>query len=139
MDRFCWEAVVVFLAGAVVSAGMFGLGVNGRSVEAAGVKSADPKPVMDANLLVIGPRPGYTPDIGTMVSMLTYIQTAVVGPVKGMTQADLDFLFDKDSNSIGALLLHLAATETYYQMNTFDNKKWDSWGDGCEEEVGTRR
>jgi hypothetical protein len=24
-------------------------------------------------------------------------------------------------------MLHLAATETYYQMNTFDGMKWDSW------------
>src|ERR1022692_3735707 len=26
-------------------------------------------------------------------------------------------------------LAHLAATETYYGMNTFENKKWDSWSD----------
>ena len=31
------------------------------------------------------------------------------------------------ANTIGAMLLHLAATETYYQMNTFDGMKWDSW------------
>ena len=24
-------------------------------------------------------------------------------------------------------MLHLAATETYYQFNTFDGMKWDSW------------
>jgi hypothetical protein len=27
------------------------------------------------------------------------------------------------------LLLHLAATETYYQMNTSGGMKWDSWPD----------
>jgi len=43
--------------------------------------------------------------------------------------ANLDFLFDANANTIGALLLHLAATETYYGMNTFENKKWDSWSD----------
>ena len=32
-------------------------------------------------------------------------------------------------NTIGALLLHLAATETYYGMNTFGGVKWDSWPD----------
>jgi uncharacterized damage-inducible protein DinB len=85
------------------------------------------KPERDPELLVIGPRPGYSPMIGTMVSMLTYIQQAVIGPVKNLTQADLDHLFDANANTIGALLLHLAATETYYQMNTFDNMKWDSW------------
>jgi hypothetical protein len=83
----------------------------------------------DADLLVIGPRPGYSPEIGTMVSMLTYMQSALMGFLKGLTQKELDTLFDKNANTIGALALHLAATETYYQMNTFENKKWDSWSD----------
>jgi len=61
--------------------------------------------------------------------MLTYIQTAVTSSVKGLSMANLDFLFDANANTIGALLLHLAATETYYGMNTFENKKWDSWSD----------
>ena len=38
-------------------------------------------------------------------------------------------LFDANANTIGALMLHLAATETYYQMNTFDGMKWGSWSD----------
>ena len=38
-------------------------------------------------------------------------------------------MFDTNSNTIGALLLHLAATETYYQLNTFEGKAWDSWSD----------
>ena len=25
--------------------------------------------------------------------------------------------------------MHLAATETYYSMNTFENKPWDSWSE----------
>ena len=41
--------------------------------------------------------------------------------VKGMTQDQLDFLLDKKANTIGALLLHLAATEKLYQLNTFEN------------------
>src|SRR5580698_9025592 len=81
----------------------------------------------DAEINILGPRPGYSPQIGTMVSMLTWMQSAVVGPVKGMSVADLDHLFDARANSIGALLLHLAATETYYQMNTFDGIAWDAW------------
>jgi uncharacterized damage-inducible protein DinB len=83
----------------------------------------------DPNLLVIGPRPGYTPEIGTLVSMLTYIQSAVLRSVDGLAQADLDYLFDAKANTIGALLLHLAATETYYGMNTFENKPWGSWSE----------
>ena len=83
----------------------------------------------DDGLFVIGPKSGYSPQIGTLVSQLTYIQHAVFSSVKGLRQSDLDYLFDPNANTIGALLMHLAATETYYSMNTFENKKWDSWSD----------
>jgi len=78
---------------------------------------------------MLGPLPGYSPQIGTFVSQLTWLRErngvlSATGPLK---QTDLDYLFDKNANTIGALMLHLAATETYYQMNTFDGLKWDSW------------
>jgi hypothetical protein len=78
---------------------------------------------------IVGPKSGYSPQVGTLVSMLTWMREAngVISATKGLTQADLDHLFDANANSIGALMLHLAATETYYQMNTFDGMKWDSW------------
>jgi len=84
-----------------------------------------------AGVDIIGPKPGYSPQVGTFVSMLTWMRdvNGVLSATKGLTQADLDVLFDKNANSIGALMLHLAATETYYQMNTFDGMKWDSWPD----------
>jgi len=44
-------------------------------------------------------------------------------------QADLDFLLDAKANTIGAMLNHLAATDHYYALNSFDNMKWDSWAD----------
>jgi uncharacterized damage-inducible protein DinB len=53
----------------------------------------------------------------------------VLAATKGLNQADLDYLFDKNANSIGALMLHLAATETYYGMATFQGMKWGSWSD----------
>jgi uncharacterized damage-inducible protein DinB len=31
-------------------------------------------------------------------------------------------------------MLHLAATETYYQLNTFDGKKWGSWPDAVKQQ-----
>jgi len=78
-------------------------------------------------LNVIGPKSGYSPQIGTLVSMLTWMQGQVEATVNGLTQANLDYLFDSHANTIGALLLHLAAAETYYQMNTFDRTDWGSW------------
>ena len=80
---------------------------------------------------MLGPLSGYSPQIGTFVSQLTWMRemNGVLRSTEKLTQADLDFLFDKNANTIGALMLHLAATETYYQMNTFDGMKWNSWPD----------
>jgi hypothetical protein len=80
---------------------------------------------------MLGPLPGYSPQIGAFVSQLTWMRemNGVLAATKKLTQSDLDFLFDKDANTIGALMLHLAATETYYQLNTFDGVKWDSWSE----------
>jgi uncharacterized damage-inducible protein DinB len=80
---------------------------------------------------VLGPWPGYSPQIGSFVSMLTWMREAngILNATKNLKQADLDYLFDANANTVGALMLHLAATETYYQMNTFDGMKWDSWSD----------
>jgi uncharacterized damage-inducible protein DinB len=79
------------------------------------------------NAWIVGPQPGFTPEIGTLTSMLAFTRRQVLANVKGLSQPDLDFLLDAKANTIGAMLLHLAATETYYQMNTFDGMKWDSW------------
>jgi uncharacterized protein DUF664 len=78
------------------------------------------------NSWIIGPQPGFTPEIGTLTSMLAFTRNQVVNNVKGMSQQDLDFLLDAKANTIGALLLHLAATETYYQLTTFGGFAWDS-------------
>jgi uncharacterized damage-inducible protein DinB len=84
---------------------------------------------------LLGPRAGYAPQIGSFVSELTWMREAngILVTTKGLSQADLDYLFDQNANSIGALMLHLAAAETYYQMNTFDGMKWDSWSDAVKQ------
>ncbi len=75
----------------------------------------------------IGPKKGYTPQVGTLVSMMNWMRDVVLSPVRGMSIKELDYIHDENSNSIGAMLLHLAATEKYYQLNTFDNMRWGSW------------
>jgi uncharacterized damage-inducible protein DinB len=76
---------------------------------------------------VFGPREGFAPQIGTLLSMMTWMRGVILRPVKDMTPEQLDYLLDKDSNSIGAMLLHLAATERFYQIHTFEGKKWGDW------------
>jgi len=58
----------------------------------------------------------------------------VIRVTKDLTTADLDDLIDPNANTIGALMLHLAATETYYQLNTFEGKKWDTWPDSVKQQ-----
>ena len=89
----------------------------------------DVAPAQAEGTYIIGPRPGFTPEVGTLTSMLAFTREQVLHNVKGMSQVDLDFLLDSKANTIGALLLHLAATETYYGMNSFGGMKWGSWSD----------
>jgi len=93
--------------------------------------SVTPQPAAahDDDSWTVGPRPGYPPEIGTLVSMLHFTRMQVEHNIKGMSQADLDFLLDAKANTIGALLYHLAATDHYYGLNTFGGMKWDSWPD----------
>ncbi len=76
---------------------------------------------------IIGPRPGFSPQIGTLLSMLDWMRPTVLASVKDLTSAQLDYLHDAKANTIGALLLHLAATERLYQIHTFEGKKWGAW------------
>lgn len=71
----------------------------------------------------IGPMEGYSPHIGTLVSMLNYNRSTIVSMVKSMTMAELDHLHDSNANTIGALVLHLGATEKFYQINTFEGRQ----------------
>src|SRR5436190_20263005 len=82
---------------------------------------------------IIGPLEGYSPQIGTFISMLNWMRESVIRASKDLKPEELDFLMDPKANTIGAMLLHLAATETVYQDLTFyglkdysdeNKKKW---------------
>ncbi|MEO5891577.1 MAG: DinB family protein [Ferruginibacter sp.] len=75
------------------------------------------------NVNIIGPLKGYSTEIGTFVSMLNWMRDSVTRATKDLTQAELDFLSDDKSNTIGSLMMHLAATEVIYQDLTFYNLK----------------
>ena len=85
---------------------------------------------------VIGPREPFSPHVGTLVSMLNWMRAVVLRSVQGLTVAQLDYLHDAKANSIGALLLHLAAIERLYQINTFEGKKWGDVDREIEKEWG---
>src|SRR6516165_12271393 len=73
----------------------------------------------ETDLFVVGPKKGYSPQLGTLVSQMAFMRWQVLHAVEGMSQKDLDFLLDDKANRIGALLLHLVAVEKLFEFNTF--------------------
>lgn len=57
-----------------------------------------------------------------LVGMLTYARSTTLAAVDGLTVTELDHLHDEKSNSIGALLAHIAAVERSYQVLTFEDR-----------------
>ena len=51
--------------------------------------------------------------------MMNYVRHTTLSAVAGLSVNELDYLHDPQSNSIGALLLHIAAAEVGYQAATF--------------------
>jgi uncharacterized damage-inducible protein DinB len=77
--------------------------------------------------------PGFTPQISRLISMMNYTRYTTLSEVKGLGIEQLDFLHDSQSNSIGALLLHIAAVEIWYQADTFMSRELNAeemleWG-----------
>lgn len=71
----------------------------------------------------IEPAEGYTPQIGVLVSMLEDMKNRVERTVKDLNVDSVDFVLDENANSIGALVMHLAATEAFYQAFTFGQRE----------------
>lgn len=114
---------------ALIASGTFGLSMIPNISLANGTPA-------DERDNVIGPREGFSPQIGTLLSMMTWMRRVILNPVKNMTIEQLDYLHDAHSNSIGSMLLHLAATERFYQVHTFENKKWGDWNDQDKKRFG---
>jgi uncharacterized damage-inducible protein DinB len=94
--------------------------------------------------LRIEPIPGYSPIIGRLVGMLTYARSTTVAAVQGLAIPQLDHLHDANSNSIGALLAHIAVVERSYQILTFEERMLapqenDAWADALKLGANGRR
>ena len=74
---------------------------------------------------VIKPAKGYSPQIGVVVSMLEDLKRRVTYSVQRLSQEETDFLLDEEANRIGAMIMHLAATERYYQVYTFEGRNFN--------------
>jgi uncharacterized damage-inducible protein DinB len=67
--------------------------------------------------------PGYAPTIGKLVGILLYARQTTLAAVEGLRTSALDHLHDDASNSIGALLAHIAVVERAYQCLTFEERQ----------------
>ncbi len=106
-------------------------GVLGAGLLVPNLSFAQPiQPTKDGNVHEFGKRTGYTNEVSILVSMMDWMRDTVIRGVRNISQKELDFLLDEDSNSIGAMLMHLAGTERYYQIDTFKGipKKEFSFG-----------
>jgi len=120
------------------SAATFAGGIAGFSLLPAAVMAGSPAEgkSLDKDSNIIGPKEGYSPQIGTLVSMMAWLRPQVIGSVKGMTTEQLDFLLDEKANTIGALLYHLAATDAFYHEHTFKGLAWEKWDASVTEKYG---
>lgn len=66
---------------------------------------------------------GYTPQIGRLVSMMNYARSVTVDSVKKLTPSQLDYLLDEKANSIGALLMHIASTDFFFRIFSFEKRE----------------
>jgi uncharacterized damage-inducible protein DinB len=86
---------------------------------------------------VVGEQPGFAPQVGRLVVMLSYARRTTLKAVQGLTVSQLDHVHDSESNSIGALLAHIAGIEMAYQCSTFEQRRLSpaeqaQWGAALE-------
>lgn len=68
---------------------------------------------------------GYSPNIGLMIYMLEDLKDRITEQVKDLDASQTDFMYDANANSIGALIMHLVSTESYYQTATLEGRDWN--------------
>ncbi|MEO1450288.1 MAG: DinB family protein, partial [Bacteroidota bacterium] len=83
---------------------------------------------------MVGPIEGYSPRVGTLLSTMRMMREMIFQQLGDLTVEQLDWHLDEEANSIGAMLWHLAATEKYYQLNTFEGIPWGEWDQSIKDE-----
>lgn len=64
----------------------------------------------------------YTTKIGELVSMLEHTRNVTLSEISDLSQTELDTLPDDRSNTIAALLLHIASIEFVHQIISNENR-----------------
>jgi len=75
------------------------------------------------NEFLISDVEGYTPQVSRLVSMMNYARSVTIHSVRNLTPPQLDFLLDEKANSIGALLMHIASTDFFFRIFSFEKRE----------------
>ncbi len=73
---------------------------------------------------ILEPADGYSERIGLMVYMLEELKSRITGNIRSLNQDQTDYLLDEKGNRIGAIIMHLAATEKYYQVESLEGREF---------------
>ncbi|MFO7545645.1 MAG: DinB family protein [Trueperaceae bacterium] len=76
-------------------------------------------------LFVIGPREGFTANVGTIVAQLQVARHYLMRATRELGPEDLDAKPGTAPNTIGAILRHLNAAERMFQVMTFEDRAFD--------------
>lgn len=85
----------------------------------------------------IKPLQGFSGKIGELLFLFDHTRTLTLDEVSKLQESELDYLEDKEGNSIGALLYHIAAIEKVHQIITFEKRdftedEFAKWGAAIE-------
>ncbi|MFD1020828.1 DinB family protein [Thalassobacillus hwangdonensis] len=80
---------------------------------------------------------GFTEKIGELVSMLEHTRAVTLNEIAELKQAELDHVPNGSGNTIGALLMHIAAIEYVHQVISFERRDLNEeellrWGAALE-------
>ncbi|MEI5909468.1 DinB family protein [Bacillus spongiae] len=74
---------------------------------------------------LVKPREGYSSTIGELITMLEHTRETTISEIAELRQSELDYLYEEDANSIGALLLHIASIEAVHQVISFEGRDFN--------------
>jgi len=80
---------------------------------------------------------GFAPHLSRLVSMMNYARHTTIESVSGLDSEQLDYLHDSESNTIGALLFHIASVEFAYRVWTTEERdltpaEYEFWDPGIK-------
>ncbi|PKV52033.1 uncharacterized protein DUF664 [Aquimarina sp. MAR_2010_214] len=67
----------------------------------------------------------YSPNIGTLIAMFYNLDDRLKKAVQELSSKEIDYFLNPKTNSIGALIIHLAAIEISYQVDTFEDREFN--------------